>query len=157
MIRIIFNVLFFLLIIFAQFVLGKHLNILGVFPNIVLITIVFLAMSKGRFEACLAGFMFIFAMRMLIFTLIGYFVGLASRNFDKNQIYAQVLGVFLANIAYWGGLVAVYYAFAPETNNISSLVFTLRNFLSFVLTILITPFVFLFFRILDAAFKPRRY
>jgi rod shape-determining protein MreD len=124
-------------------------------------------MSKGRFEACLAGFMFgfvwdifavdIFGMRMLLFTLIGYFIGLASRNFDRNQIYAQLLGVFLANIAYWGGIVAVYYAFALESNNILSIVFTLRNFFSLVFTIIVTPFAFFFFRVLDAAFKPRRY
>jgi rod shape-determining protein MreD len=124
-------------------------------------------MSKGRFEACLAGFMFgfvwdvfavdIFGMRMLLFTLIGYFVGLASRNFDRNQIYAQILGVFLANIAYWGGIAAVYYVFSSKVNNIFSIVFTLRNFFSLILTIIATPFAFLFFRVLDAAFKPRRY
>jgi rod shape-determining protein MreD len=147
--KIVFSILFFILALLIQFFLGRYLNILGVFPNFILITIVFLGMLRGRLEASVVGFLFgfvwdvfsadIFGMRMLIFTLIGYLSGLLSRNFDREQVYVQFITVLISNIFYWVFIALIYSIFTSNYANITDSLFSLKNIFSLLFTVIIAP------------------
>jgi rod shape-determining protein MreD len=155
--RVVFSILFFILTLLVQFFLGRYLNILGVFPNFVLIAIVFLGMLRGRLEASIVGFLFgfvwdvfsadIFGMRMLIFTLIGYLSGLLSRNFDREQIYVQFITVLISNIFYWVFIALIYSIFTSNYANIAGSIFSLKTSLSLLFTVIIGPPSFFILRL----------
>lgn len=164
--KILASLLFVILIILSQFFFNRSLSIFGAFPNIVLISIVFLGMTKGRFEAVIAGFIFgiiwdtfatdIFGMRMLLFSIVGYTSGLLSRNFDNDQPYTQLLVVVVSLILYWLGTIIIYSTFAPESVNGFDAVLTLRNLGSAVFTLIITLPAFFIMKIFDNILSRRR-
>jgi rod shape-determining protein MreD len=164
--KIFVSILFVILIIVCQFFFSRNLSIFGAYPNIILISIVFFGMSKGRFEAVIEGFIFgliwdsvatdIFGMRMLLFSIIGYTSGLLSRNFDNDQPYTQLLVVFVSLILYWIGTVIIYSTFAPESVNGFDAVLTLRNFGSALFTLIITIPTFFIMKLFDNTLSRRR-
>ncbi|MDR3071706.1 MAG: rod shape-determining protein MreD [Endomicrobium sp.] len=149
--KIISYIILYIVFCLLQFSLGKYLNIFEIYPNFILIFVVYLGLLKGAGSAQLIGFLLgltwdifstgIFGMKAVIFTVIGYFVGRASRNFDNGKIFAQSVIVFFFSIVYWVGSSFMGYIFYKGGNYAIGL-FTLSNVVEIFVTALIAPVVF---------------
>jgi rod shape-determining protein MreD len=152
---------FFLYIVFCllQFSFGKYINILGIFPNFILIVTVYFGLSKGVISAQLMGFLFgltwdvfsmdVFGVRAIMFTVIGYFVGMLSRNFNRDRIFTKFIMVFFSSIAYCLGFSFFYYILHDSgTHNFGFV--TVIGSIKIIITVFISPVVFY---ILDFADK----
>ncbi|MDR1696235.1 MAG: rod shape-determining protein MreD [Endomicrobium sp.] len=135
-----------------QFFFGKYLSVNGIFPNFILIAVIYLGFTRGRMGAQTAGFAFgltwdafstdVFGARTLMLTVIGYFAGMFNRQFDKDQIAAQVAAIFFANIIYWAGFSAIYFILPEGSGNYEPFAVTLTGTLKIAVTVIITPLVF---------------
>jgi len=109
--KLIYYLLLYVVSSLVQFFFGKYLNIAGIFPNLMLIVVVYLGLSKGSVVAQVMGFLFgwtwdvfstdIFGIRAVVFTVIGYLAGAISRNFNRNEVFSQFVIIFFAGIVYW--------------------------------------------------------
>lgn len=107
---------FFIYIIFCllQFFFSQYFRIFGVYPNFILIAVVSIGLLRGSFSAQIAGFLFgltwdvfstdIFAVRALLFTIIGYCCGKLRKNLDGSSVSAQCFIILIAGIIYNFGL-----------------------------------------------------
>ncbi|MDR3256498.1 MAG: rod shape-determining protein MreD [Endomicrobium sp.] len=144
---------FFLYIVFCllQFFCGKYININGIFPNFILIIIVYLGLSRGVVDAELMGFLFgltwdvfstdIFGLRAVIFTIIGYLSGKIYKGFDKDKIISQFVIVFFANIIYWVCFSLIYFILSDDRSNSLSIA-GLSGSIKIIITVLVAPVVF---------------
>jgi rod shape-determining protein MreD len=161
--KIICYILIYVIFCLLQFSLGKYINIRGIFPNFILILIVYLGLSKGAMSAQLAGFLLgltwdafstdIFGARAMTFTIIGHFLGRLAKKFDRDKIYTQFVIVFLAGIAYLLGVGFIYYISYSYSGNNCNYNFTFFDptvAIESLVTALVAPGVFY---ILDYASK----
>ncbi|MDR2811988.1 MAG: rod shape-determining protein MreD [Endomicrobium sp.] len=144
---------FLIYIIFCplQFFFGKYINIYGVFPNFILILIVYLGLTKGVVSAEIAGFLFgltwdvfstdIFGMRTVIFTIIGYLTGIMNRHFDKDSPLTKIVIVLSANLIYWFGFSFIYWVL-PASESPSLSFITAQAAFKILVTTLIVPIIF---------------
>jgi len=159
-----FYLLFFICFCLIQFFFGQYLSIKNVFPNFILIAIVFLALSRGQLSALVMGFFFglvwdvfstdVVGSRTIMFMAIGYFIGMFSKSFDKDQISTQIVVVFLANVFYWIGFSFIVLIFPEGYGGPAPFVLTLATILKIVLTTLISPVVFFVLNIARDMFLP---
>jgi rod shape-determining protein MreD len=150
--------LIYIVFCLLQFSFGKYLNIYSVFPNFILILIVYLGLSKGSMDAQLLGFLFgltwdvfstdIFGIRAIMFTFIGYFIGILSKKFDRSRVFTQCAVVLFASVIYWIGFSFAYYVI-PESGNYTFAFFTLLGIAKIIVTVLIAPAVFYFLDIIN--------
>jgi rod shape-determining protein MreD len=138
--------IFFCLI---QFFFSKYINICGIFPNFILIAIVYFALSKNIVNAQLISFLFgltwdvlstdIFGIRIIAFVILGYFVNIFGKNFDKNKTFAQIVIIFFSNIIYSLIFSLFYYILYDNNRNCKV---TLLGIIRIIFTSLIAPLVF---------------
>jgi len=158
--RFIHYLLFYILFCLLQFFFGKYLNIGGIFPNFILIAVVYLGLSKGKMSGQVMGFVFgltwdafstdVFGIRAIMFVILGYCAGSLSKNFDKDQAFAQIVLVFAASIVYWLGFSALYFIVPDGVVSYTPFVVSLYGSLKIAFTVIIAPAVFF---ILDFAEK----
>jgi rod shape-determining protein MreD len=144
---------FFLYVFFCtlQFFFGEYLNICRVFPNFILILVVYLGLTRGFVSAEITGFLFglvwdvfttdIFGLRTVIFTTIGYLTGMMSKHFDKDNLLAKTVIVLLANLVYWFGSILIYCVFSINEGSFLSFI-TTQTVFKILITILIAPVIF---------------
>jgi rod shape-determining protein MreD len=123
----------------------------GVYPNFILVAVVYLALLEEKIIAEIMGFLFgltmdvfstsILGLKTVIFTAIGYVFGKVFIHFDKNKIIVQFVVVFLANVVYfgWAGLVSFLFS-ERSLDGLSAVI--LLNFTSTVVTAVSAPIVF---------------
>ena len=149
--KLIFYIFLYIVFCLLQFSFGKYLNICNIFPNLILILIVYLGLSKRAINAQILGFLLgltwdvfspnVFGIRAIMFTSIGYFTGLFSKNFDRDRISTQCVVVFFSNIIYWLGFSFTYYIL-PNNGSYTFDFITLQGTLRLVVTGLVAPVVF---------------
>ncbi|GHT33980.1 hypothetical protein AGMMS49592_3380 [Endomicrobiia bacterium] len=149
--KIIYFILIYIAFCLLQFSFGKYINICGIFPNFILILIVYLGLSKGTMDAQLMGFLFgltwdifstdIFGARAIMFTIIGHFLGILNKKLDRDKIYTQFVIVFLASIVYWLGVSFIYYII-HGSGNYNFTFFTLSGAAKIFVTAFAAPAVF---------------
>ncbi|MDR2399662.1 MAG: rod shape-determining protein MreD [Endomicrobium sp.] len=144
---------FLLYIIFCmlQFFFGKYLNICGVFPNLILILVVYLGLTRGVVSAEIMGFLFgitwdvfstdVFGIRTVIFTIIGYFTGKINKNFDKDRTLVQIVIVVLTNVVYWFIFSFIYWVI-PASESSSPSFITTKGMFKILATVIMAPIVF---------------
>jgi len=135
-----------------QFFFGKYLNIDGIFPNFILIAVVYAGLNKGRLSAQLVGFVFglvwdafstdVFGVRAIMFTLLGAFSGFLSDTFDKDQPFTQAVAVFVSSIIYWFGFSMIYFIIPEGESAYSPFAVSLYGTLKIAATVIAAPFVF---------------
>ncbi|GHT44995.1 hypothetical protein AGMMS49936_01520 [Endomicrobiia bacterium] len=153
--KIIHYILIYIVFCLVQFSFGKYTNICGIFPNFILILIVYLGLSKGTMEAQLMGFLFgltwdifstdISGTRAIMFTIIGHFLGRLNKKLDRDKIYTQFVIVFLVSIVYWLGVSFIYcisYCIIHGSGNYNFTFFTLSGATKIFATVLVAPAVF---------------
>jgi rod shape-determining protein MreD len=134
-----------------QFFFGRNINICGIFPNFILIFVVYIGLSKGVINAQLMGFLLgltwdvfstdIFGIRTVMFTVIGYLAGRFCRNFNREKIFTQLVIMFFTGIIYWAGFSLIYFIFSDNGNCIFSFsVFSVSS--KIVVTAVFSPLVF---------------
>jgi rod shape-determining protein MreD len=134
-----------------QFFFGRHINICGIFPNFILIFVVYLGLLKGIINAQLMGFLLgltwdvfstdIFGIRTAMFTVIGYLVGRFCRNFYREKIFTQVVIMFFAGAVYWLGFSLICFIFPDNGNCVFSFSILLVSS-KIVVTAMFAPLVF---------------
>jgi rod shape-determining protein MreD len=142
-----------------QFFFGRHINVCGIFPNFILVFIVYLGLSKGIINAQLMGFLFgltwdtfstdIFGIRTIMFTVIGYLAGVFCRKFDRERIFTQAVVIFFAGAVYWLGFSLIYFIFSDNGNHM--FYFNILSASSkIVITAVFAPLVFYILEKMDA-------
>lgn len=149
---IIYYIFFYALFCLLQFFFGQYINIYGVFPNCILIAVVYLGLSKGKLSGEIMGFFLgltwdafstdVFGVRAVMFTMIGYFAGMMNKNFDKDQVFTQIIVVFFANMIYWIGFSLIYYIIPEGSGSYKPFVITVQGSLKIALTVIAAPAVF---------------
>ena len=92
--------LIYLLGIVIQFAFAKHAAIFGLFPNILLVSLLLVGLTRGSFAGQTLGFAWgltwdvlavdLFGSHALLFTLIGYFSGKFARKLDESKAATQM-------------------------------------------------------------------
>lgn len=149
--KLISYLLFYVVFCLIQFFLGRYVNVYGIFPNFILILIVYLGLSKGIMNAQLTGFLFgltwdvfstdIFGIRAVMFAVIGYFAGRFCGSFDREKTLTQFVIVFFASIVYWAGFSLIYFVVSGGENYAFSLTI-LSILVKIIITVLFAPLVF---------------
>jgi rod shape-determining protein MreD len=142
-----------------QFFFGRYINVYGIFPNFILIFVVYLGLSKGIINAQLMGFLFgltwdvfstdIFGVRTVMFTVIGYLTGRFYGNFYEKKFFTQVVITFFSDAVYWLGFGLIYFIFSDNRNCVFSFSI-LSVFLKIVVTAVFSPLVFYILEKIDA-------
>ncbi|GMO67288.1 MAG: rod shape-determining protein MreD [Endomicrobiia bacterium] len=149
--KIIYYLLLYVFFSMIQFIFGKYLNVFGIFPNFILIIIVYLGVSKKIIDVQLMGFLFgltwdvfstdIFGIRALMFTVIGYLIGKFFIYFDTNKILVQFVVVFFANVVYWFGFSLIHFIIFGNEIYMTSFI-DISCYMKVIATVLIAPIVF---------------
>jgi rod shape-determining protein MreD len=115
--------------------------------------VTYLGLSRGKLNGEVMGFFLgltwdifstdVFGVRVIIFTIIGYLSGSMNKDFDKDNVFTQIVAVFLANIAYWIGFSLIYYIIPEEgSGSYKPFVITAQGSLKIALTVIIAPLIF---------------
>jgi rod shape-determining protein MreD len=123
----------------------------GVYPNFILVAVVYLALSEEKIIAEIMGFLFgltmdvfsigILGLKTVIFTTIAYVFGKVFIYFDKNKIIVQFVVVFLANVVYLVVFGLVCFLFSEgKLDDFSAVI--LFNCTEAVVTAVSAPIVF---------------
>ncbi len=162
MINFILLFLFYITILTLQFVLPKYMVYSTVYPNFILMYVVYVALNRGAMKGQLTGFFYglswdilatdVFGARTLTLTLAGYIAGKFNKNLNKDQIATQVIIMLICLIITHLSLVLLYLLipdnFAKKSIELNS------NFLLYCLVnIIITPVVFKILPALKKIFK----
>ena len=158
--RLIYYVFFYALCCMLQFFFGQYINIYGIFPNFILIAVVYLGLSRGKLAGETMGFFLgltwdafstdVFGVRAIMFAIIGYFSGMMNKNFDKDQIFTQFVIVFFASMIYWIGFSLIYYIIPEGSVTYIPFAITMQGSIKIAVTVIIAPIIFY---ILDAIKK----
>jgi rod shape-determining protein MreD len=148
-----------------QFFFGRYINVYGIFPNFILIFVVYFGLSKGIINAQLMGFLFgltwdvfstdIFGVRTVMFTVIGYFTGRFFRNFDRKKKFTQFVIMVFAGAVYWSGFGLIYFIFSDNGNCAFSFSI-LSIFSKIIVTAMFAPLVFYILEKIDAIYRELR-
>jgi rod shape-determining protein MreD len=134
-----------------QFIFGRYVNVFGIFPNLILIVVVYLGGLGRIIYVELIGFLFglmwdvfsvdIFGVRALMFTVIGYLVGKFCGDFNFDKIFAQFVVVLFANVVYWFCFELIHFIIIGKVNYMLFFVDVLCC-MKIIVTVLATPIVF---------------
>ncbi|MCL2335358.1 MAG: rod shape-determining protein MreD, partial [Endomicrobia bacterium] len=111
------------------------------------------ALTRGQMSAQCMGFILgltwdafstdVFGVRAVMFAVIGYFAGMFIRSFDKDQVFTQVIMVFVSSIVYWLGFSLIYFIVPEGSGNYTPFAVSTYGSLKIALTVLLAPAVFL--------------
>jgi rod shape-determining protein MreD len=122
--RIVFYSILFILGLLLQFGWSQYFSIWGLAPNLILIFVIFAALTDGPFVGQWMGFLWgiswdcmsvsMFGSRAFTLTVIGYLAGKLSRQLDETKASGQGVIVLVASIAYTLLLWSVFQVFSPD-------------------------------------------
>ncbi|MBQ3942876.1 MAG: rod shape-determining protein MreD, partial [Elusimicrobia bacterium] len=129
MINIIISIIVYFFLIILQFVIPKYMpfNIWMLYPNFILMFVVYTALNKGIMKGQLTGFFYgltwdvlstdIFGVRTLSFTIAGYLAGSFNKKLNKNQPLTQIIvmaiGLIITHL-----ILNVVYLILPESETV---------------------------------------
>jgi rod shape-determining protein MreD len=121
--RLILYFILFWLGLVVQFSWVRYFAPFGVAPNLILVLIMFIGLTRGAFAGQLMGFLWgvawdilaldLFGSHALLFTVLGFGAGVLSHKWNESKIISQVVITGLASMGFWLGMAAVYAVFAP--------------------------------------------
>jgi len=135
--------------IVLQFTMAKYAAIYGLFPNVLLLGLLFIGLTRGSTAGEIMGFLWglswdalsvdLFSSHALMFTIIGYFSGKLSRKLDESKIATQMAIAGFASIVFWAGIGITRMVFGENANGIRLDYITL---LQIPYNMLIAPIIF---------------
>ena len=165
MINIIISIIVYFFLIILQFVIPKYMpfNIWMLYPNFILMFVVYTALNKGIMKGQLTGFFYgltwdvlstdIFGVRTLSFTIAGYLAGSFNKKLNKNQPLTQIIvmaiGLIITHL-----ILNVVYLILPESETVFVQSFELSYLLIFniIVNIVLAPLIFKIFLFIDKIF-----
>lgn len=166
MIKLFISIIIYLILIVIQFILPKYvpLNLWLLYPNFILMFVVYLALNKGVMKGQITGFVYgltwdilstdIFGVRALSFTIAGYLAGNFNRKFNKNQPLTQiiVMGIGLIVTHF---IINVIYIIMPLSDTVYITTFELSYLviLNILVNLILTPIIFKIFLFIDKKFS----
>lgn len=125
MFQVVMSIFMFFILVVLQFVIPKYFSIINIYPNFILIYIVFTGLNKGSIKGELTGFFYgliwdilstdIFGIRTLTFTISGYLSGRFNKKLDKNQPLTQVIVMLFSLLIVKFGTSIIYLIVRTET------------------------------------------
>jgi len=141
----------YLVLIIIQFVLPKYFNLTNIYPNFIIMYVLFIALNKGTMSGQISGFIYgftwdvlstdIFGVRTLTLTICGHFAGKFNKKLNKDQAIVQILLMFVCLIITQISLILLYLIIPNDFGN-RALFSNYNVLVSVVLTLIFTPFVF---------------
>ncbi|MBR4632375.1 MAG: rod shape-determining protein MreD [Elusimicrobia bacterium] len=165
MINIIISIIVYFFLIILQFVIPKYMpfNIWMLYPNFILMFVVYTALNKGIMKGQLTGFFYgltwdvlstdIFGVRTLSFTIAGYLAGSFNKKLNKNQPLTQIIvmaiGLIITHL-----ILNVVYLILPESETVFVQSFELSYLMIFniIVNIVLAPLIFKIFLFIDKIF-----
>lgn len=152
----------YLILIIVQFVIPKYMpfNIWTIYPNFILMFIVYTALNKGIMKGQTIGFIYgltwdvlstdIFGVRTLSFTIAGYLAGSFNKKLNKNQPLTQII-VMAVGLIVTQLILNITYVIMPASETIYVPNFELSYLVIFniLINLILTPIIFRFFLIID--------
>lgn len=162
MINFIIRTIIYLIFIILQFVIPKYMpfDIWIIYPNFILMFILYTALNKGIMEGQITGFIYgltwdvlstdIFGVRALSFTIVGYLFGFFNKKLNKKQPITQIsliaVGLVITQLVMY-----IVYMITYSTDDI----FVQKFELSFSIlanvfvNLLLTPIIFKIFLFIE--------
>ena len=165
MINIIISIIVYFFLIILQFVIPKYMpfNIWMLYPNFILMFVVYTALNKGIMKGQLTGFFYgltwdvlstdIFGVRTLSFTIAGYLAGSFNKKLNKNQPLTQIIvmaiGLIITHL-----ILNIVYLILPESETVFVQSFELSYLMIFniIVNIVLAPLIFKIFLFIDKIF-----
>jgi rod shape-determining protein MreD len=138
-------------------------NIWMLYPNFILMFVVYTALNKGIMKGQLTGFFYgltwdvlstdIFGVRTLSFTIAGYLAGSFNKKLNKNQPLTQIIvmaiGLIITHL-----ILNVVYLILPESETVFVQSFELSYLMIFniIVNIVLAPLIFKIFLFIDKIF-----
>ncbi|WP_372519251.1 rod shape-determining protein MreD [Candidatus Ruminimicrobiellum ovillum] len=158
----IISILIFFILIIIQFVIPKYmpLNIWTLYPNFILMFVVYTALNKGIMRGQITGFVYgltwdvlstdIFGVRTLGFTIAGYLAGSFNKKLNKNQPLTQII-VMAIGLIVTHLILNITYVIMPASETVFVQNFELSYLIIFniLINLFLTPFVFKIFLAFD--------
>ncbi len=158
----IISILIFFILIIIQFVIPKYmpLNIWTLYPNFILMFVVYTALNKGIMRGQITGFVYgltwdvlstdIFGVRTLGFTIAGYLAGSFNKKLNKNQPLTQII-VMAIGLIVTHLILNITYVIMPASETVFVQNFELSYLIIFniLINLFLTPFVFKIFLTFD--------
>ncbi len=122
--KIVFYLILYFLGLVLQFGWSQYLSFWGLAPNIILIFVIFSALTDGPLAGQWMGFLWgiswdamsvsMFGGRAFALTVIGYLAGMLSRQLDETKPSSQGVIVLAASVLYTLLLWAAFQVFSPD-------------------------------------------
>ena len=162
MINFIITIIIYLILIVVQFVIPKYMpfNIWMMYPNFILMFIVYTALNKGIMKGQTIGFIYgltwdilstdIFGIRTLSFTIAGYLAGSFNKKLNKNQPLTQII-VMAIGLIVTQLVLNITYIIMPASEKIFVQNFELSYIVIFniLVNLILTPLIFKIFLFID--------
>ena len=104
-----------------QFSLAKYLSIFGLFPNIILLMLLYIGLKKGSMTGQIMGFAWgiswdvlsvgLFGSHSFLYACVGFFSGKLSRKWDESKVVTQVVIAGIASAIFLLGKDFIYSIF----------------------------------------------
>jgi len=136
------------------------LNIWTLYPNFILMFVVYTALNKGIMRGQITGFVYgltwdvlstdIFGVRTLGFTIAGYLAGSFNKKLNKNQPLTQII-VMAIGLIVTHLILNITYVIMPASETVFVQNFELSYLIIFniLINLFLTPFVFKIFLTFD--------
>lgn len=141
----------YLLLIIIQFVIPKYFNFNSIYPNFIIIYVVFIALNKGSMNGQISGFIYgftwdilstdIFGVRALTLTVCGYLAGKFNKKLNKDQYIVQIMLMFMCLVITQLSLFLLYLIIPNDFGN-RNLFTNYNSLISVFLTLALTPIAF---------------
>ena len=162
MINVIISIIIYFALIIVQFVIPKYMpfNIWMVYPNFILMFIVYVALNKGIMKGQTIGFLYgltwdvlstdIFGVRTLSFTIAGYLAGSFNKKLNKNQPLTQII-VMAVGLIVTHLILNITYIIMPASETVYVQNFELSYLIIFniLINLILTPIIFKIFLLID--------
>ena len=154
--------LIYLLGIVIQFAFAKHAAILGLFPNILLLGLLFVGLTRGSMAGQTLGFVWgiswdvlavdLFGSHALLFTLIGYLAGKFARKLDESKVVTQMTIAGFGSIFLWIGMDLTRMIFG---DTITAIRFDYLTILQIPYNMILAPLIFAIGRFVNSYFRSK--
>ncbi len=162
MINVIISIIIYFILVIVQFVIPKYMpfDIWALYPNFILMFVVYTALNKGIMKGQISGFIYgltwdvlstdIFGIRALSFTIAGYLAGSFNKKLNKNQPLTQIIVMSIGLIVTHLILNITYIIMpASETVFIQSFELSYLVIFNMLVNLILTPVVFKVFLVVD--------
>lgn len=169
MIHFIIRIIIYLIFVILQFVVPKYMpfDILIIYPNFILMFILYTALNKGIMEGQITGFVYgltwdvlstdIFGVRALSFTVVGYLFGCLNNKLNKKQPITQI-SLMTTGLVFIKLIVCIVYIITYSADDIfvQKLELSYSFLANIAVNLLLTPIIFKIFLFIEERIHRRQ-